>query len=183
MMETTDRGIDRNFIRQQGLESPAPGSSRALMAALLFQPWIVLLWFVAGWWARSAPAFLALSLTVALGAVLPAWNLFELLYRSLPWNRGGRALLRPAPAPRRFAQGLAAAFAAGIGFSLLAGEDRLALGIAVMFAIAIVALVLGKFCLGSFVFHLVRGRVAFALQTLPWARPPRIMESCGCDGE
>jgi hypothetical protein len=28
----------------------------------------------------------------------------------------------------------------------------------------------GGFCLGSFVYHLLRGRASFALRTLPWAR-------------
>ncbi|MCA1612435.1 MAG: hypothetical protein ABR610_06380 [Thermoanaerobaculia bacterium] len=32
------------------------------------------------------------------------------------------------------------------------------------------AQVFGGFCLGSFVFHLIRGRGKFAKRTLPWAR-------------
>ena len=28
--------------------------------------------------------------------------------------------------------------------------------------------ILQRFCLGSFIYHLVRGRVAFAMGTLPW---------------
>jgi hypothetical protein len=35
---------------------------------------------------------------------------------------------------------------------------------------AVGALVLGRFCLGSFVFHLLRGHAALARRTLPWAR-------------
>ena len=39
-----------------------------------------------------------------------------------------------------------------------------------IFVVAVLALILGGFCLGSFVYHLLSGRGAFACQTLPWAR-------------
>jgi hypothetical protein len=39
-----------------------------------------------------------------------------------------------------------------------------------VFLAAALALALGGFCLGSFVYHLFRGNRRFALQTLPWAR-------------
>jgi len=37
------------------------------------------------------------------------------------------------------------------------------------FAAAIVALIFGRFCLGSFTYHLLRGRADFARKTAPWA--------------
>jgi hypothetical protein len=37
--------------------------------------------------------------------------------------------------------------------------------------VAFLLLLLGKFCLGAWVFHVLRGEVAFANSTLPWARP------------
>ena len=36
--------------------------------------------------------------------------------------------------------------------------------------VAFSALLFGKFCLGAYVYHLLKGRVAFANSTLPWAR-------------
>jgi hypothetical protein len=30
--------------------------------------------------------------------------------------------------------------------------------------------VFGRFCLGAYLFHLLRGEVAFANSTLPWAK-------------
>ena len=36
--------------------------------------------------------------------------------------------------------------------------------------VAFSLLLFGKFCLGAYVFHLLKGRVAFANSTLPWAR-------------
>jgi hypothetical protein len=72
--------------------------------------------------------------------------------------------------PRRFAQGMAATFAAAIA-ATIASEFRIAAWVLqTFFLLAVAALVFGRFCLGSFVYHVVRGRVAFAVDTLPWSR-------------
>jgi hypothetical protein len=62
---------------------------------------------------------------------------------------------------------MAGTFALAIGVSLLVGWRAAAYVLEGMF---VAALVFGGFCLGSFVFHLLRGRVAFAMNTLPWVR-------------
>jgi hypothetical protein len=36
--------------------------------------------------------------------------------------------------------------------------------------VAFSALLFGRFCLGAYFYHLLRGRVAVANSTLPWAR-------------
>jgi hypothetical protein len=36
--------------------------------------------------------------------------------------------------------------------------------------VAIGLVIVGRFCLGSFVFHLLRGNGEFARRTLPWGR-------------
>jgi hypothetical protein len=38
------------------------------------------------------------------------------------------------------------------------------------FGAAIVALIFGRFCLGSYIYHLLRGETEFAGKTLPWSR-------------
>ena len=38
-----------------------------------------------------------------------------------------------------------------------------------MLVVAFSALLFGRFCLGAYVYHLLKGRVAFANSTLPWA--------------
>jgi hypothetical protein len=53
------------------------------------------------------------------------------------------------------------------GFTRVAG-CRMDFGEYVL-AAALVALFFGKFCLGSYLFHLLRGDAAFANRTLPWA--------------
>jgi hypothetical protein len=78
--------------------------------------------------------------------------------------------LGAAPAPRRFAQAIAAAFNLGAGLALLVGQPPLAWALQAMLVVAFLALLWGKFCLGAYVYHLLKGRVAFANSTLPWAR-------------
>jgi hypothetical protein len=39
-----------------------------------------------------------------------------------------------------------------------------------LFIAAVLALAVFRFCLGSFIYHLLRGRAGFALRTLPWGR-------------
>jgi hypothetical protein len=49
-------------------------------------------------------------------------------------------------------------------------EADLAWALEGLLLLAVAALVFGRFCLGSFVYHVVRGHAAFAVRTLPWAR-------------
>jgi len=65
---------------------------------------------------------------------------------------------------------MAASFMLGIGVSLLRGWQAAAWTLEGLLILALAALILGKFCLGSYIFHLLRGDVAFANRTLPWAR-------------
>jgi hypothetical protein len=57
-----------------------------------------------------------------------------------------------------------------IGASLLAGWTTLAWVVEALLLVALGALIFGRFCLGSFIFHLLTGNRAFAVRTLPWAR-------------
>jgi hypothetical protein len=67
------------------------------------------------------------------------------------------------------AQGMAAAFNLGAGLALLYGMAPLAWVLQAMLVVAFSALLFGRFCLGAYVYHLLKGRVAFANSTLPWA--------------
>jgi hypothetical protein len=57
-----------------------------------------------------------------------------------------------------------------IGLSLLAGLHTLAWVLEAFMLVAIGALIFGRFCMGSFVFHLLTGNGEFARRTLPWGR-------------
>ena len=113
---------------------------------------------------------MTLSIILWWSALVPSLNPFDVLYNHLVAARKGLPRLTPAPAPRRFSQGMAATFMLAIGASLLAGWTTLAWVLEAVLLASLGALVFGRFCLGSFIFHLLTGNVAFARRTLPWAR-------------
>jgi hypothetical protein len=65
---------------------------------------------------------------------------------------------------------MAGSFMAAIAWCLQTANTFAAWVLEGILLAAIAALVFGGFCLGSFVFHALRGRLTFALQTLPWAK-------------
>ncbi len=101
---------------------------------------------------------------------MPRWNPFEALYNATLGRRPGTVRLSPAPAPRRFAQGMAGSLALAIAGSLWLGWSLAAYVLEGVLLAALIALGFGGFCLGSFVFHTLSGRAAFARRTVPWAR-------------
>jgi hypothetical protein len=117
----------------------------------------------------SAGLHLLLSAVLCWNTVLPALNPFEHAYNRWVARPKGRLELVPAPGPRRMAQGMAAAFNLGAGLALLYGMAPLAWVLQAMLVVAFSALLFGRFCLGAYVYHLLKGRVAFANSTLPWA--------------
>ena len=161
-------GAKRNFILQQGLDEPVPATCSSQYSALHFQPRLVGPWVVLGIVFQSASIFFALAAVLWWGALFPRLNLFDALYN---WalSRFTGFPLAPAPAPRRFSQGMAGTFALAIAVSLTLHWRIAAFVLEGMFLTAVVALVFGGFCLGSFFFHLFGGRAGFARRTLPWA--------------
>jgi hypothetical protein len=159
-----------NFVKQQGFTSATAGTCGLQFPALMFQPRVIGLVVVAGIVLQSAWLFLALSAVLWWSAALPRLNPFEALYNQFVARRRGRPLLTPAPPPRRFAQAMAATFALAIAGALFAGRSILAWTFEAILLCALIALILGAFCLGSFTFHMLTGNRAFARRTMPWAR-------------
>jgi hypothetical protein len=118
----------------------------------------------------STGLHLAIAAVLSWNTLLPALNPFEVAYNRWIAGPRGQPPLVPAPGPRRFAQGMAAAFNLGAAVALLAGQTVVAWLLQTMLVVAFSALLFGKLCLGAYVFHLLKGRVAFANSTLPWAR-------------
>jgi hypothetical protein len=114
--------------------------------------------------------FLVLAGILWWNVLVPRLNPFEALYNEVIAGPRNLPPLTPAPAPRRFAQGMAGMFLGGAGLALLAGQPGLAWTLEGVVAIALGALVLGRFCLGSYLYHLLRGETSFANRTLPWNR-------------
>jgi hypothetical protein len=164
------------FMQQQGFTQEPPAACDLHFAGLLFQPRLVFPAVLAAIAAQLASPSLSAALHLVVAAVLwwnaivPSRNPFEMVYNR--WLAGAEGVrLVPAPAPRRFAQGLAAAFNLGAALALLLGAQSLAWLLQTLLIVAFSALLFGRFCLGAYVYHLLRGRVAFANATLPWARP------------
>src|SRR5260370_11400927 len=137
---------------------------------LYFQPRIVFPLVLVGILSQSAWFFLALSAILWWNGFLPARNPFEAVYNRFVASRRGTGPLTPAPMPRRFAQGMAAAFLLGAGLALLAGRPLASWVLQGFLVVAFSALLFGKFCLGAYVDHLLKGPVAFANSTLPSSR-------------
>lgn len=161
---------DRNFILQQGLEAPEPASCVRFSSALRFQPRVIGLIVLAGTLSRSPAVFAALAGLLWWCAFVPRLNPFDFAYNRTLGSRPGAPALGEVPMPRRFAQGLAAALATASAATMATGNWIAALAIQGVLILAVAALVFRQFCVGSFIYHVVRGRVAFAIGTLPWRR-------------
>lgn len=174
----------RNFMKQQGFAEEPSAVCDMHFEGLYFQPRIVgsllvvgILLSVAGYrLGATEPIRYATALFFALSAVLwwnvifPARNPFEVFYNRVFAAPRGRAPLVPAPGPRRFAQAMAAAFMLIVGVSLLNGWMITAFVFEAFLVAAFSMLLFGKFCLGAYIYLLLRGQVALANSTLPWAR-------------
>ena len=157
-----------NFVRQQGFEQLEGTGCGARYPALMFQPRVIAVLVAIGLISQAWPLFLALSAVLCWNVLVPALNPFDALYNRLIAGPEGSPALSPAPTPRRFAQGMGGTFMFAIGLFLLLGWSSAALAVEALLVVALTALVFGKFCLGSYIFYLLRGRVAFANHTLPW---------------
>lgn len=159
-----------NFVRQQGFKDAGPSACESQFPALMFQPKVLGALVLIGLISKSGVLFVILSAVLWWNVLNPALNPFDALYNRLVAKPKGLALLTPAPAPRRFAQGMAASFMVSIGVFLLVGWHTAAIILEVFLVVALSALLFGKFCLGSYIYHLIRGDAAFARRTLPWTR-------------
>jgi hypothetical protein len=135
----------------------------------MFQPKVIGTLVVAALFLQSGSLFLCLSAVLWWNVLMPALNPFDTLYNILIAGPKGLPTLTPAPAPRRFAQGMAATFMLAVGISLHSGWHVTAWILEGLLAAALSALIFGKFCLGSYIYHLLRRDAAFANRTLPWA--------------
>jgi len=158
----------RNFILQQGLDRPTQESCPVRFSALMFQPRLLGSFILLAVIFQSPTIFLVLSGILWWNVVIPRLNPFDVVYNRTLANRPGAVRLDPAPAPRRFAQGMAGSFALAIGVLLLLQLGTAALVLQVLLLAALAALIFGRFCLGSFLYQLIRGRSDFAIGTLPW---------------
>jgi len=159
-----------NFVRQQGFVSCTPTSCGYEFPALMWQPRVTAVLVLLGILLESGWFFIVLAAIVCWSVVVPGWSPFDAIYYHLVLKRRGHPRLAPAPAPRRFAQALATAFMLAIGVAMLTGRDELAWSLQRILLLFLMLLIFGRFCVGSYLWHLLTRGLTVANQTLPWKR-------------
>jgi len=138
------RQSEIQFIRNQGFTTAHP--DHRLYIALMFQPRTIAGVTALGLVLQSGWLFVALSAVVWWGTVFPSRNLFDAAYNRLIAYPSGLPPIPVAPAPRRFAQVMAATVTLTIGAALLSGATVTASVFEGLFAVALTVVVLGRVC-------------------------------------
>ena len=162
--------VDGNFILQQGLPAQSPAACSTLAGALLLQPRVIGVIVVILTVLQYAPGFIGLGVPLWWSALFPSENPFDAVYRVLALRNPDAPALPVAAPPRRFAQALAGTTALVIGIAIIRGWWTAAYALEAFLLLALAALAFGRFCFGSFFYHLLRGQFRFAIRTLPWGR-------------
>lgn len=157
-----------NFILQQGLSEPSYEQCPLTYSSLQFQPRVVGFLFLWGVIFQHPAWFFFMSGILWVSALFPRLNPFEAIYNRIVVRNDPHRRLGNAAAPRRFSQGMAATFCLCIAISQSLGWVGVSWALQVLMASALLALIVAKFCLGSFIYYLLSGQVAFAKNTLPW---------------
>ena len=150
------RNSKNQFIRSLGYPDPHPDDQ--LYSALMLQPRIVGGLTVIGVLLQTPWLFLALSAALWWSALVPTRSLFDAIYNYGVARPRGLAALEAAPAPRRFAGGLAGVVALAIGVALLAGARSTAWVLEALLTAAVAAVVFGRSCAGADLYHVLRRR-------------------------
>ncbi len=142
-----------DFIREQGFTTE--GCQDGLYAALMFQPRVIAGVVISGVVFQSPWLFLALSTVLWWSALVPGRNPFDAFFNHGMADPMRLAAMPAAPPPRRFAQAMAATFAMSIAMTLFAGASLAAWLLEGVFVAASMSVVVRRFCLPAYVYHLV----------------------------
>lgn len=142
------------FIRQQGFATQSVDDE--LYSALMLQPRVVGATVALGIAVQSPLLFLALSTALLWSALVPTRNPFDAIYNHAIARPRGLRPLGTAPAPRRFAMGMAGTVALTIGTALLVGASITAWVFEGLFAVAALQVVFKDICGAANLFNLLR---------------------------
>jgi len=142
------------FIRMQGVTTPHVDEE--LYSALMLQPRIIGVIVAVGVVVQSPLLFLALSAVLLWSALVPTRNPFDAIYNRAVARPRGLRPLGTAPAPRRFAMGMAGTVALTIGIALLAGAAITAWVFEGLFAVAALQVVFGDICGAANLFQMLQ---------------------------
>jgi len=161
-------GANLNYVRQQGFRDTTTAACEYQLPALMWQPRVTAILVLLGLLLESGWFFIVLSAIFWWCVLFPRLNPFDAIYDHLVLKRKGHAPIGPAPAPRRFTQAMAGTFMLAIGLCLVSGRPALAWTLQVILLLALGALIFGRFCSGSYLYHHLVGQRVFANKTLPW---------------
>ena len=111
--------------------------------------------------------YLALSAVLWWSTLVPTRSLFDAIYNHAFAYRRNLPPLGVAPAPRRFAQGMAGAVGLAIGGALLLGATITAWLLEGVFVVAVLKAIFGNSCFGAYAYHVLRRLI---IATAAWCR-------------
>jgi hypothetical protein len=153
------------FIRSLGYLDPEPDDH--LYSALMLQPRMVGLVTVIGILLQAPWLFLALSAALGWSALIPTRSLFDGIYNQVVARPRELARLAAAPAPRRFAGGLAALATLAIGIALLSQAWTVAWILEGLMVVAVIGVVIGRSCAGAELYFAFSRRWSKGMQARP----------------
>lgn len=159
-----------NFVRQQGFKDATPETCIHLYPSLMWQPRVILVLVLLGLLVETGWYFVGLGVLLWWNVLVPRLNPFDAIYNRFVAPRRGMPRLAPARVPRRTAQGIAGSMAMIIGAATLMHQPLLAWAVFVFMLVAVLTLAMGRFCLGSYLYHILTGQFSFANRTMPWSR-------------
>ena len=147
-----------DFIRQQGFTTE--GCQEGLFAALMFQPAVIAGLVIASTALQSPWLFVALAAVLWWGALVPSRNPFDAFFNRVMADPKRLAAMPAAPPARRFSQAVAGTVALTIATMLFAEAFLAAWLLEGVFVVASTSVVVRRFCLPAYVYHLLWSRTA-----------------------
>ena len=146
----------RSRLMLQGFVCDTDPRVAAAAPWLRFTPALSTLWIITGTVLRSPTLLWSFAAIAGVGAA--GWNMFDALFAAVVrrWVRAPR--LPPNPAPRRFAMGIASVWSAGAGALMAIGIGWGGVAAGIALALAGITVATTHFCLGSWLYHLLRRR-------------------------
>ncbi|MGB7212324.1 MAG: DUF4395 family protein [Gemmatimonadales bacterium] len=127
---------------------------------LRFTPTLSTICIIIGTALRSPTVLWSFAFIAVVGAA--GWHPFDALFNAIVrrWVHAPR--LGPNPAPRRFAMAVAAIWSAAAGWLMSAGLLRAGVVAGGVLSLAAAIVATTHFCLGSWLYHMLRGRTISA---------------------
>ena len=126
----------------------------------MFQPRVITGMVISSVVLQSPWLFLALSTVLWWSALVPSRNPFDAFFNHVMADPLRLAAIPAAPPPRRFSQAMAGTFAIIIAMTLFAGASHAAWLLEGVFGASTMSVVVRRFCLPAYVYHLLWPRTA-----------------------